>query len=192
VEGRTEQESDTNRGGVWGTYLHTDKGLPVEGARRIRAALYQFGKLPLDKNSMALVLLEEEVRAFLTSARARSAWWMARYKESGEAVQQRDEILGEIRRLCESHADQSWAYVAAALGYNGLNRNAQAVDVMRAFVKRFPEEASLDDSLLFYFGNWGTAADLEALLGGSRRWAEKASYWETLVRAYDRTNAGPE
>jgi len=24
VEGRTEQESDTNRGGVWGTYLYTD------------------------------------------------------------------------------------------------------------------------------------------------------------------------
>ena len=192
VEGRTEQESDTNRGGVWGTYLYTEKGLPVEGARRIRAALYQFGKLPLDKNSMALILLEEEVRAFPTSARARSAWWMARYKDSGETIRQRDEILGEIRQLYESHPDQPWAYEAAALGYNFLNRNAQAVDVMRAFVKRLPGDVSLDDRILFYFGNWGTAADLEALPSGSRRWVEKASYWESLVRVYDRTHAGPE
>jgi len=164
----------------------------VEGARRIRAALYQFGKLPLDKNSMALVLLEEEVRAFPTSARARSAWWLARYKDSGEIIRQRDEILGEIRQLYESHPDQPWAYEAAALGYNWFNRNAQAVDVLRAFVKRLPGDASLDDHILFYFGNWGTAADLEALPSGSVRWVERASYWERLVRVYDRTHAGPE
>jgi peroxiredoxin len=192
VQGATPEEADTNRGGVWDTYLYDAKGLPSAGARRTRAEVYLISQQPPDKNLIRLILLEEELHANPADGVARGWWWALRYEDSGQTVEVRDEILGEITRFLDQNRDKPWAYQAAALGYNHMRRDPQAVEVMRAFVERLPEDDSLDDLVLQFFGNSGKAADLESLEKRSKRWAGKADYWNRLLQAYGREKAEPE
>lgn len=191
VEGANAEAVDSNRGGVWDTYMYDNNTMPLEGARRTRAEMYMISQQPLEKNITRLILLEEELRAHPASAIAWGQWWGLRYEDSGQAIGVRDEILGEMARLLEAKRDQPWAYRAVSLGYNLLGRNAEGTDVLRDFIRRFPADSSLDDQILMFFGNWGTAADIESLRQLSNRWAAKPSYWSNLLAAYVRDKSDP-
>jgi thiol-disulfide isomerase/thioredoxin len=191
VEGATADDVDTNRGGVWDTYLYDSKGLPLPDARRRRAELYMLSQQPLEKNLTRLILLEEELRAHPNNAIAWGQWWGLRFEDSGGALAVRDEIVREINNLRDSKHDQPWAYRAAAIGFNHMGMNPRSVEVVRGFVQRFPQDASLDDTVLFAFGNFGTAADMESLEQASRRWAAKPEYWNSLLSTYARTRSEP-
>jgi tetratricopeptide (TPR) repeat protein len=188
----TSGEKDTNRGTAWDTYLYDDNGLPRKGARQLRADLYQLRGQPIDRNTASLNLFEEELRAFPSNGRARGEWWGLRFQESGGANEARDEILHEIAAYLSSNTDKPFAYEAAAEGYHRIGRTPQAVDAMRAFVKRFPEDNSLDGLISFYFEHSGTVADLENLQRASPRWAANSYYWESLFNAYRMSPTAPE
>ena len=115
--------------------------------------------------------------------------WDAAYKAAGRTVAVRDNILAEIRGLLDQHPSDVWVYEAAALGYNHLNHNPEALDVLRAYLRRFPNDSSLDQRVLFFWGNWGAVQDLESL---PARWHGQREYWQCLLRAYAREKASPE
>jgi thiol-disulfide isomerase/thioredoxin len=54
---------------------------------------------------------------------------------------------------------------------------------MRAFVKRFPQDDSLDGIVNFYFQISSSISDLEGLQKVSPRWAASPFYWESLFEA---------
>jgi thiol-disulfide isomerase/thioredoxin len=192
VEGKTPDERDTNRGAAWDTYLYDASGMPVQGARALRASILGVSKQRLDTNTVQLILIEEELRAFPQSARARADWWTLRFEDAGRTNTSRESLLHDIGVFFDSHLDQPWAYQAAALGYNHLNRNQQSIEVIRAFSQRFPSDPRCDGLILDMLGNFGTEADLEALPRGSSRWAANRSYWSTLLNSYERSHAGPQ
>ncbi len=189
VEGKTPDKRDTNRGGVWDTYLYNSAGMPLQGARAIRASVYGTQKQPFDSAAVQLILIEEELRAFPQNARARAQWWRARFADAGGTNAARDALLYEIGVFFASHLNEPWAYQAAALGYNNLNRNPQAIEVLRAFIKRFPADPRCDSVILTLLGNFGTEADLEALAHVSPRWVANRSYWSVLMNSYQRSHA---
>jgi tetratricopeptide (TPR) repeat protein len=115
--------------------------------------------------------------------------WDAAYREAGRTIVACDQILAEIRKVLEQHSSDIWAYEAAALGYNRLDRNAEALDVMRTYLHRYPDESSLDERVLFFFGNWGARKDLESL---PERWHSRPDYWRSLLNAYAREKAPPD
>lgn len=192
IEGKTSEENDTNRGGVWDTYLYDDKGLPVENARRIRAFVYRMRHRAIDQNAVALTLLEEELRQFPANGLARGNWWGLRFEDEGSTNEAREQLLTEITTFLQANLDHPWAYHAAALGYNNLGRNTQAINVLRSFVKRFPEDSSIDTLVLTIYSNYGTQADLEDLQHLSPRWAKSKDYWSELFRTYASSHVSPE
>jgi thiol-disulfide isomerase/thioredoxin len=149
-------------------------------------------KQPLDTTPVQLLLLEEELRAFPQNALARAQWWRTRFADAGRTNAARAALLAEIGQFFAAHPDQPWAYHAAILGYNNLNRNPRAVDVTRAFLHRFPDDPRCDGLILDIFGNYGTVADLEALPRGAERWAANRIYWSSLLHAYENSHASPQ
>lgn len=115
--------------------------------------------------------------------------WDATYREAGRTIVARDQILAEIRKFLEQHSSDIWAYEAAALGYNRFDRNAEALDVMRTYLHRFPDDSSLDQRVLLFFGNWSAAEDLESL---PERWHARPDYWRSVLNAYAREKASPD
>jgi thiol-disulfide isomerase/thioredoxin len=115
--------------------------------------------------------------------------WAAEYAAGGRSNAARDKILAEIHSLLEQHPSDVWAYEAAVAGYNHLNRNEQALEVLRAYRRRFPNDSTLDERVLLFFGNWGTAEDLESL---PARWQGQTDYWRRLVQVYARVKASPD
>jgi len=193
VQGEKETEEDTNNGAWWETYLYSASGAPVQSARLERAIMYRSGKLkPIDKDAQALQLLEEELRLFPTTARAWSVRWSLRYQMANQSLQVKETIATEIRQLFETHRQEVWAYEAAALGFNQIGRNPDGVAVIREFVARFSENASLDGQIEFFLGNWGTLAEWEALPSRAPRWKDKPSYWSQLMRFYTQYKVEPQ
>jgi hypothetical protein len=132
-----------------------------------------------------------------TLPRARTTWeiakphvdgWVAEYAKQGRTTPARDAIAVRIRALLDEHRPDIWAYEAAALGFNNLEMNGEAVGVVRQYLARFPGDVTLRNRVVFFFGNWGTAADLDALPEGFRG---DASYWHALFQARVRENAPP-
>jgi len=115
--------------------------------------------------------------------------WMSEYKEAGRTIAARDKMVGDIRQLLGEHPADIWAYEAAALGFNNLNMNNDALGVIREYVRRFPGDSTLDERLLFFFGNWGIPADLEVL---PERWRDKLEYWKRLLQARQRVRTSPD
>jgi thiol-disulfide isomerase/thioredoxin len=183
VEDQSSGEKDTNRGTAWDTYLYDDHGLPVKGARQLRAGLYQLRGQPIDKNTASLTLLEEELRAFPSNGFARGEWWGLRFEDAGHTDDVRSQLMREIAAFLDSNNGKPWAYEAAANGYHRIGRTPLAVDTMRAFVKRFPQDDSLDGTVNFYFQISGSISDLEGLQKASPRWAASPFYWESLFQA---------
>jgi tetratricopeptide (TPR) repeat protein len=91
--------------------------------------------------------------------------------------------MREIAAFLDSNNDKPWAYEAAANGYHRIGRTPLAVDTMRAFVKRFPEDDSLDGTIDFYFQISGSISNLEGLQKMSPRWGASPFYWESLFEA---------
>jgi len=115
--------------------------------------------------------------------------WDAAYRAAGRTKAAAEEIVADIRRLLGEHPEDIWAYEAAALGYNHLNRNRDAVEITRLYLRRFPSDTTLDARVLFFFGNWGSAYDLEEL---PERWHGQVEYWRDLLEAYAREKALPK
>jgi len=183
VEDQASGEKDTNRGTAWDTYLYDDHGLPIKGARQLRADLYQLRGQPIDKNTASLTLLEEELRAFPSNGFARGEWWGLRFEDAGHTNEARAQLMREIAAFLDSNNDKPWAYEAAANGYHRIGRTPLAVDTMRAFVKLFPQDDSLDGTVNFYYQISGSISDLESLQKASPRWAASPFYWESLFEA---------
>ena len=114
--------------------------------------------------------------------------WTAIYQDAGRSIAARDRVVAEIRAFLEQHPSDVWAYEAAAIGFNSLNQNGEAVAIMRDYRKRFPADRTLESRVLFFFGNWGTAADMESLPDD---WRAKAEYWQWLLRVRQREKAAP-
>jgi tetratricopeptide (TPR) repeat protein len=114
--------------------------------------------------------------------------WDAEYNAAGRSIAARDKILVEIHDLLNQHLSDIWAYEAAALGYNHLNRNTEALEVLRAYLRRFPNDSTLEERVLSFFGNWGTAEDLESL---PESWHDRTDYWQTLLHVYAGVKAPP-
>jgi len=115
--------------------------------------------------------------------------WDSEYSSGGRSNATRDKILAEIHALLEQHPNDIWAYEAATLGYNHLNRNDQALEVLRGYLRRFPNDSTLDRRVLFYFRNWGTGQDMESL---PERWHTQTEYWQALLQVYEREKASPQ
>jgi peroxiredoxin/tetratricopeptide (TPR) repeat protein len=192
VEDQSTGEKDTNRGTVWDTYFYDDHGMPMKEARMRRAELYQNHDQPVDKTTASLNLLEEELRAFPANSWARAEWWGLRFEDAGRTIEARDQIVHEIAAYVDANPDKAWAYQAAIEGYQRIGRTAETQQVMRAFVKRFPDDDSLDGELLGYFKNYNDVADLEGLPQFSKRWEAEPYYWEALFSADRMSNAAPE
>jgi thiol-disulfide isomerase/thioredoxin len=192
VEDKDAGLKDTNRGGVWDTYIYDAQGMPLKGAREQRAALYQVRDQPVDKTTAAIILLDEELRAFPDNAWARAALWAARLEDAGWTNDARRQISREIAVFWDSNLDKPWAYKAAYEGYHRTGEQQKSLEVMRAFVRRFPEESFADGGVANYFMQYGTTADLESLPAAYRGWGVRPQYWEDLFNAYRRTHAAPE
>ena len=109
--------------------------------------------------------------------------WDASYRSAGRTIAARDRILSEISDFLQHHSSEVWAYEAAAIGYNHFDRNETAVEVMRKYRARFPNDLQLRERVLFFFGNWGRAADMDSL---PQEWRSKAIYWHWLLQTYVR------
>ncbi len=193
VRGSEETVEDKNDGKWWDIYLYTTDGTPVQGARLERADMYRRGKiLTQNKEAKALQLFEEELQFFPKSSRAWYSLWGHRYQAANRTLEAKQIISAENDKFLESRSDEPWAYEAAAIGFNSLRNNNKSVSLMREFVERFPKDTSLDDRIMFFFGNWGKPEDLESLLIHSNRWENNSNYWEWLLDAYDRHNSGPD
>lgn len=193
VRGSEEDIEDTNNGAWWDTYLFKADGTPVEGARLERAAMFQRDKLKAhDRDAEALRLFEEELKFSPKSPRARHSLWEHRYRIANRSIEAKKIITSEIEQFLESRRNEPWAYDAATLGYNYLGSNDKSVVLMREFVKRFPEDSSLDSRIMFFFGNWGKPEDLESLLIHSKRWENSSRYWQWLLSVYARHNVEPD
>lgn len=114
--------------------------------------------------------------------------WDNEYQGMGRTVAARDQIVGKIHQLLLDHPADTWAYEAAALGFNHLNLNGEAVAVIRDYLRRFPEDDSLMGRVWFFFGNWGSVEDMMAV---PERWRQNVRYWQSLLNVYVRTNARP-
>jgi thiol-disulfide isomerase/thioredoxin len=134
----------------------------------------------------------------LALAQATSTWdiskpyvdkWIAAYQEAGRTNDARDRIMAEIRAFLKEHPADIWAYEAAALGFNSLNQNNDALAVMRDYRARFPDDRALKDRIFFFFGNWGSTADMESLAGD---WRDGAAYWTWLLRTRVREKGSAE
>ncbi len=155
--------------------------------------MYQLGKLSAqDRDTKTLQLFEEELKSFPTSDRAWFSLWGHRYKIANRSIQAKTTITAEIRQLYEAHRSDPWAYKAAVLGFNQLGSNDEAVAIMREFVKRFPQDSSMDSLIPTFFGNWGNLEDLESLSARSQRWEDNSYYWYRLFQAYRSIKAEPE
>jgi peroxiredoxin/tetratricopeptide (TPR) repeat protein len=183
---------DTNRGSVWDSYLYDESNLPRKNARESRSSMYQLQAAPAEKNRLSLQLLEEELRDYPDNGRARAEWWQLRFAEAGKTSEAQEKLAREISDFWALHPDQPWAYQAALEGYYLVGRIEQTLTVMRSFVKRFPEDNSVDGDLGLYFSFFGTAADMEGLQYASKRWAASPYYWQRLLDAYARAHAAPE
>jgi len=114
--------------------------------------------------------------------------WDSEYRSAGRTVAARVEIVGRIRQLLRDHPTDIWAYEAAALGFNHLNLNADAIVVIRDYLYRFPEDDALIERVWFFFMNWGSVEDMTSL---PERWRQHVQYWKTLFQVYVRTKAMP-
>lgn len=155
-------------------------------------------EIPVGENWRYVAVLLLAISVPATAQESTKTWavahpvvqrWDAEYTAGGRSNAARDQVLAEIRDFFDQHRSDVWAYEAAAVGYNRLNRNPQALEVMRAYLRRFPDDLALDDRVLFFFGNWGGAEDLESL---PARWRDRRDYWNALLRAYAREQASPE
>jgi thiol-disulfide isomerase/thioredoxin len=115
--------------------------------------------------------------------------WDAEYKAGNRTTAVRDHVVAEIQEFLAQHTADVWAYEAAALGYNHLSRNADAVAVMREYLHRFPTEEALDDRVLFFLGIAGTKEDVDGL---PARWRNQPMYWSTALTVYVRAHVAPE
>lgn len=115
--------------------------------------------------------------------------WDGSYIGAGRTIAARDEILHEIADLLQQHSSEVWAYEAAALGYNHLNHNEDALNVMRQYRSRFPNDTVLRERVLFFFGNWGTARDMDSL---PLEWRSQPAYWSRLLQTYVRDRVSPQ
>lgn len=109
--------------------------------------------------------------------------WDSLYQDSGRTIAARDQILHDISDLLQQHSTEVWAYEAAAIGYNHLNRNEDAVNVMRGYRTRFSNDTVLETRVLFFFGNWGTSRDMDSL---PEEWRNQPVYWSRLFQTYVR------
>jgi thiol-disulfide isomerase/thioredoxin len=96
------------------------------------------------------------------------------------------------RSFWDSNLDKPWAYKAAYEGYHRAGEQQKSLEVMRAFVQRFPKESFEDGGVANYFMQYGTPADLESLPAAYRNWATRPQYWQDLFSFYRLTHAPPE
>ncbi|MCA1601790.1 MAG: hypothetical protein LC776_09170, partial [Acidobacteria bacterium] len=115
--------------------------------------------------------------------------WDNEYRDAGQTVVARDKIVGKIHQLLLDHPRDIWAYEAAALGFNHLDLNSDAVVVIRDYLHRFPEDDSLIERVWFFFTNWGSVEDMMSL---PPRWRQNVRYWQSLLSVYVRTKATPD
>src|SRR5687767_6226898 len=114
--------------------------------------------------------------------------WDNEYREAGRTVAARVKIVSGIHQLLRDRRTDIWAYEAAALGFNHLNLNDDAVVVIRDYLQRFPGDNTLIERVWFFFMNWGTAEDMKSV---PERWHNDVQYWKTLLRVYVREKATP-
>ena len=115
--------------------------------------------------------------------------WDKEYREAERSVAARDKIVGEIHQLLLDHPADVWAYEAAALGLNHLNKNGDAVAVIRDYLHRFPDDDTLTERVWFFFSNWGSVEDMSAV---PAPWRQNVRYWQSLLRVYVRAQATPD
>jgi len=114
--------------------------------------------------------------------------WDAEYRSAGRTIESRNKIAGQIRQFLKQHDKEIWAYEAAAVGLNRLNLNDDAAVVMREYLRRFPDDDTLAERVLFFFRIVGTVSDMNSL---PERWRGNVDYWHSLLRVYVRTEAAP-
>ncbi len=133
------------------------------------------------------------------SAAAQQSWekaepvvahWRDMDKSAHGSTEIRGEITAEIKAFLEQNKDSIWAYDAAATGFNSIQRNAEATEIIRRYVARFPGDKTLEHRIFFFFGNYGTVEDLRPLMSLYR---DNDGYWtrllQTSVRAADERDA---
>ncbi len=174
--------------GWWDTYLYRDDQ-PVRGARLEQALMWQRGKLGQEsKDSRALALLTAELEAYPDNARAHGEFWGLRHQMANGSLESRDTLISEITSFLENRKDDPWAWEAAILAHNMIRRKF-IVDLARQAAKRFPQEESLDSTILFHLQ--GRVADLEMLPTLSPRWRDSRQYWRQLFHAYSWASVEP-
>ena len=126
------------------------------------------GARPADENAM-------EQRA----ERKADEWITLDQAARGSGGVAREPLLRNIEDFLLGHPDEEWAYAASAIGYNRLDRNSDAMMVIRKYRAKFPESVALDKSLEFFVFNFGDLADLRGL---PERFQSNPYYWKTLLR----------
>jgi hypothetical protein len=193
VKGKDETQQDDNAGSLWDTYFYGANGSLVQGSLEEQARMIQSGKIRAgEMESRVSALLEEELRSFPSNGSAWAALWGLRYTSAHQSLEAKKEITAEIMHLFNAHNDEPWAYKAAVLGLNRLQSNTEATDIVREFVRRYPEDSSMDALVVNILFNYAKLDDLQSLAALSKRWEHDRSYRETMLRAYGNNNATPE
>ncbi|MBI4904083.1 MAG: redoxin family protein [Acidobacteria bacterium] len=89
------------------------------------------------------------------------------------------QVLNKIEKFLSEHPDEEWVYAAVAHGFNRLDRNLEALALLRKYRTRFAESAALDKTLEFFYFTFGELADLRSL---PERFHTSPHYWTTLMR----------
>jgi thiol-disulfide isomerase/thioredoxin len=136
----------------------------------------------------AIVVAAQQPTSTWSTAKPIVDNWDNKYRSAGRSIAARVEIVREIQQLLRDHPTDIWASEAAALGFNHLNLNDDAVVVIRDYLQRFPGDDTLMERVWFFFMNWGSLEDIKSV---PERWHNDVWYWKTLLRVYVRKKAMP-
>lgn len=115
--------------------------------------------------------------------------WDGEFKDRGRTIAAKERIEKEIQQFLNENPKEIWAYEAAALGFNHLNRNEQALEVIRTYLRNFPSDDTLIERVWFFFMNWGSVEDLKLV---SQRWHDDGRYWKALFQVHIRSKSSPD
>lgn len=105
-----------------------------------------------------------------------------------QTIAARNRVKAEIDTYMKTHGSDPFAYRICALGYNHLGENDHAVEVLRAFLQRFPSDVSNDRLLLTLLSNYGTARDMLSVPAHVKT---QPNYWSMTLRALERDHTSP-
>ena len=139
--------------------------------------------------SVLLAFFVAPLCAQFRSAAAQQSWdlakpvvahWQEMDRSAHGSSEIREQISGELKAFLEQNKNSIWAYDAAAIGFNSIQRNAEATEIIRQYVRKFPGDRTLEQRIFFFFGNYGTVDDLLPLMSLYR---DNEDYWIRLLQA---------